>query len=78
MALHQADIANFETLKCAAANGDLALMECVDAATGEYRAVICAVEFDGEEYQFVPIAEMAHTDPYTQWVPPAGGGTMTR
>ena len=35
--------ANFQTLLRAAENGDLALMECADALTGETRYVICAV-----------------------------------
>lgn len=34
--------ANFQTLLRAAERGDLALMECMDAATGEPRYVICA------------------------------------
>jgi hypothetical protein len=33
---------NFETLLRAASNGNLALMECIDAITGEPRYVICA------------------------------------
>jgi hypothetical protein len=39
--------ANFQTLLRAAENGDLALMECSDAATGEPRYVLCAVGRDG-------------------------------
>jgi hypothetical protein len=35
--------ANFQTLLRAAADGNLALMGCRDAATGEIRYVICAV-----------------------------------
>ena len=42
--------ANFETLLRAAESGDLALMECTDAATGEPRYVICAVDHDGGDY----------------------------
>jgi hypothetical protein len=34
---------NFNTLLRAAACGDLALVECADAATGEPRYVICAI-----------------------------------
>jgi hypothetical protein len=34
--------ANFTTLLRAAADGNLALMECADAVTGEARYVICA------------------------------------
>ena len=38
--------ANFQTLLRAAADGNLALMECIDAVTGEPRYVICAVGRD--------------------------------
>lgn len=41
--------ANFTTLLRAAADGNLALMECADAATGEPRYVICAVGRDGTD-----------------------------
>ena len=72
MALREGDRANFETLQRACTDGMLALMECQDASTGEYRAVICAVQFNEatDEYDFMPLAEMAHTNPYEQWVPP--------
>jgi len=46
--------ANFETLLRAAVDGNLALMECADAATGEPRYVICAVGNDGTEFLFTP------------------------
>jgi hypothetical protein len=38
--------ANFNTLLRAAAAGDLALVECADAVTGEPRYVLCAVGRD--------------------------------
>lgn len=62
--------ANFETLKRASANGDLALMECVDKATGKSVIAICAVSFDGEEYEFTPLAKMFDGNPYKELVPP--------
>lgn len=61
---------NFETLKAAAANGDLALMECRDTRTGEMVDVICAVMHDGREYQFVPFGHMPRENPYERYVPP--------
>lgn len=77
MALQPGDVANFETLKRAFANGDVCLMECTDAATGEYRAVICAVYTDegagenGEDMiATVPLATMPYGDPYELWKPP--------
>jgi hypothetical protein len=39
--------ANFNTLLRAAASGDLALVECTDAMTGEPRYVISAIGRDG-------------------------------
>lgn len=63
--------ANFQTLLRAAENGDLALMECSDAATGEPRYVICAVGRDGVDYIFTPFGHLADDDPYDAYVPPA-------
>ena len=65
MALKPHDIANFETLKAAFANGDVVLMECTDSETGEYRAVICAAEYhkDGA-IEFTPFAILPHENPY--------------
>jgi len=63
--------ANFQTLLNAAANGDLALMECADAVSGEPRYVICAVGKDGKEFVFTPFGHLADHDPYAAYVPPA-------
>jgi hypothetical protein len=46
--------ANFETLLRAAADSNLALMECMDAVTSEPRYVICAVGRDGTDFVFTP------------------------
>jgi hypothetical protein len=62
--------ANFQTLLNAAANGDLALMECADAVTGEPRYVISAVGREGEEFIFTPFGHVADGDPYEAYVPP--------
>jgi hypothetical protein len=56
---------NFETLRMAFNNGDVALMECTDKTTGMLTYVVCAVQFDGEEdegdaFTFVPFAVMDH------------------
>ena len=63
--------ANFQTLLGAAANGDLALMECSDAATGETRYVICAVGRDGVDFVFTPFGHLADGDPYDAYLPPS-------
>lgn len=61
--------ANFNTLLRAAAAGDLALMECADAATGEARYVLCAVGRDGGDCQ-TPFGHLAPGNPYDAYVPP--------
>ncbi|MBB5701042.1 hypothetical protein FHS76_000891 [Ochrobactrum daejeonense] len=61
--------ANFQTLLSAAESGDLALMECTDAATGEPRHVICAVGRDGEDYMFTPFGHLAEGDPFGAYRP---------
>lgn len=40
---------NFQTLLRAASDGNLALMKCADAATGQRRYVICAVGREGAD-----------------------------
>jgi hypothetical protein len=43
MSIPEYACANFNTLLRAAACGDLALLECADAVTGEPRYVLCAL-----------------------------------
>ena len=62
--------ANFQTLLNAAANGDLALMECADAVSGETRYVIAAVGREGEEFVFTPFGHLADGDPSEAYLPP--------
>ena len=50
MAIPEGFVRNFRTLLRAAENGDLALMECADAQTGEPRFVLCAVGRDHGQY----------------------------
>ena len=45
-------------------------MECRDAKTGEYRAVICAVEHVDGEYCMTPFGHLANDDPYAEYIPP--------
>lgn len=73
--------ANFETLKRAFANGDIALMEVQLAATGEIVAAIVAtlpkynrLMPDLEELVFVPFAVMLNGDPYQLLNPPNPDG----
>lgn len=62
--------ANFQTLLRAAADGNLALLECTDAETGVARYVICAVDRDGGEFLFTPFGHLADGNPYEAYLPP--------
>ena len=61
---------NFQTLLRAAAAGDLALVECADAATGDPRYVICAVGRDNGDYVLTPFGHLAPANPYDAYIPP--------
>ena len=63
--------ANFESLLRAAADSNLALMECNDAVTGEPRYVICAVGCDGTTFLFTPFGHLADGDPFDAYLPPS-------
>ncbi len=63
--------ANFQTLLRAAADGNLALLECTDAATSAPRYVVCAIGRDGEEFLFTPFGHLAEGNPYDAYLPPA-------
>lgn len=60
---------NFETLKKAAANGDLALMECHCSSTGKPVMVVCAVNRFQDEFEFVPVARLFDGNPYEEVIP---------
>lgn len=70
MAIPDGYIANFNTLLKAAGNGDLALLECTDAKTGEPRFVICAVGYDGDEYVMTPFGHLCDGNPFEAYTPP--------
>lgn len=71
MPLSDGDKANFETLRQAIHNGDVALVECQLVNTGALTAVVCAVNCEvGESLAFVPIAQLFAVDPYTLLNPP--------
>ena len=72
MALLPGHINNFETLKRAFRDGNVALVECKDATTGEYRAVICAMEHGNGEYEMKPFGHLCNANPYFGYVPPLG------
>ncbi|MFJ1311365.1 DUF6117 family protein [Agrobacterium sp. P15N1-A] len=61
---------NFHTLLRAAADGNLALMECLDSRTSEPRYVLCAVGHDGIDRVFTPFGHLADGNPYDAYLPP--------
>ncbi|GGB11635.1 hypothetical protein GCM10011491_44410 [Brucella endophytica] len=61
---------NFNTLLRAAHDGNLALMECLDAVTGQARYVLCAVGHDGTDYMFTRFGHLAPGNPYEAYLPP--------
>ena len=61
---------NFNRLLRGAAAGDLALVECTDAVTGEPRYVLCAIGHDGGDYMMTPFGHLAPGNPFDAYVPP--------
>lgn len=61
--------ANFNTLLRAAAAGDLALVECADAVTGDPRYVLCAVGRDNVDYVMTPFGHLAPGNPFEAYLP---------
>lgn len=70
MSISKGHKANFKTLELACRNGDLALLECTDAATGAPVTVIVAVQQRGDQYEFVPLAKLFDGNPYDELTPP--------
>lgn len=68
---------NFQTLLRAAQNGDLALMECLDAETREVRYVICAVGREGDMFAVTPFGHLAPGNPFEAYVPPQAAGGLS-
>ena len=75
MALAHGHKTNFQTLIKAIQAGDVALMECQLAATGETAAIICAaVEVSGGNIEFFPFAMLFNENPYKLVNPPKPEG----
>ncbi len=72
MAIPEAYISNFRTMLRAAEQGDLSLLECTDAVTGEPRYVLCAVSLRGSDYVMTPFGHLHDGNPYEAYVPPGG------
>jgi hypothetical protein len=60
---------NFDTLREAAANGDLCLLEVYDRITGTPHVALCAGYIDEEEMaNMIPLAMMFDSNPYDTYV----------
>ena len=70
MAIPKVFSQNFNTLLEAVRDGNVALMECTNQETEQPVYVICAVEYDGSDYTFVPFAKLFDGDPYEEVTPP--------
>jgi hypothetical protein len=78
MALVNAQITNFNTILCAAHNGDLALVECRRRRDGAITAVLCAVAYDGDGVCLTPLAEIVAGDGLAMYDPPNPAGGFHR
>jgi len=70
MAIKAHDQEKFDALCEAARDGRLALLQCEDKETGEYRAVICIVDDSGDDYQMEPLGHLVNGNPFEQYKPP--------
>lgn len=72
MAISKGYQANFQTLQRAEANGDLALLECKDAKSGQPVIAVVAVRPGAKPgmVEFVPLAKMFDGNPYEELLPP--------
>ena len=71
MALKKADSKNFDSIRHAMKHDRCCLVESRDAKTGEYRALICAVNHcDDGQAQLAPLAQMITGNPYEDYVDP--------
>ena len=73
MAIPEPYRCNFETLLRAAADGNLALLECRDAQTGVPRYVVTAVGRDGDDFVMTPFGHLHDGNPFEAYIPPDPG-----
>jgi hypothetical protein len=64
MQLRPGDISNYETLKRACLNQDLALVNAVRKSDDAVVALVCAVSRAGEDHHLSPLAVMVEGDPF--------------
>lgn len=69
---------NFQSLLDAAADGNLALLECSDAASGAVRYVIVAVGRADGDYVMTPFGHLHDGNPYEAYRPPPEEGSLVQ
>lgn len=62
--LAERDKANFETLRKACDDGNLALVPATRKSDGKQVSLVCAMGWDGENYRPAPVAVMVEGNPY--------------
>lgn len=72
--LREGDLANFETIKKAAENEDLALVSAVRKSDGAQVALVTAMGFTDGEYIMYPLAVMIEGNPYELFEAPVTRG----
>ena len=70
MTIVQKHKSNFDTLTRAFENDQVCIMDCVEKASGEHVAVICAVAKQGEEFALTPFARFFNGNPFELLIPP--------
>lgn len=66
---------NFQTLLNAAADGNLALMECSDVTSGVQHYVVVAAGYSDGDYIVTPFCHLNDGNPYDAYHPPVDEGT---
>ncbi len=78
MALNPAHIKNFETMRQASRNSDLALVECTRKSDGAIVAAIAVANRNKDgSVEFMPVATMLE-DPFNELNPPDGTEVLAR
>lgn len=69
--LKEGDVANFETMRLAFRNGDLALVRSRRKSDGKEVALVCAMGYEDGVYYPVPLAVMVEGNPFDDFNDPA-------
>jgi Family of unknown function (DUF6117) len=71
MSIASGYINNFDTLCHAMERGEVGLLECKDAKTGQTVIALCAVQTDSDRsVSMIPLAKLFDGNPYEELIPP--------